>query len=542
MKLSISMVMSALRDIPTQQLTKQARYEFSAIRMFSPSTMEFSGEVLYVAREEDVYAFLRLRDPSALDGICVLCLCSVSFSELEIVKRGSFILVPKEYSYAGIFTILQDFFDAVEQWCVKLDRIILENGGFQKMIDVSASFIKNPVFVWDFSLRSQAHSPIDAAPAAASWKAFVESGGFSQSTVEWLIEKRMFTTPEYDGTMRYISGDELPSGHDLYSKTFFRDGFRMFSIACTICNEQPDEVQLELMDFFFNKVLEYGERNVKNGFQFQHFHEIFLKELIEGKTFSQSELRERANTFQLPLDTNWKLILIEMKYGSKTALQYLAEIVRVYSFQLKVLVYNGRIVALREENPHTLSSVAEQKRYERDWKALQNLLRTYDAYAAISMAFISLEHISFAYKQAEFALKYGKLLVGDSKSVFYYDRYIVFHLLEQFESSIPLYTLCSPEMVKVWADDKDKKKNNIELLETFFSCNCSISDCAAALNMHRNSVSYRIRYLIENYRLPLDKWWGQLQISTTLRVFKYLEILGREKEIEALVPQEYEDE
>ena len=89
------------------------------------------------------------------------------------------------------------------------------------------------------------------------------------------------------------------------------------------------------------------------------------------------------------------------------------------------------------------------------------------------------------------ALQMGRLLEG-AGPLFYYDNYSVYHCLELCARQVDLLQLCHSAVLKLESYDR---KNGTELLGTlhaYLSCHSNLSEAAASLYIHRNTLSKRL--------------------------------------------------
>ena len=88
-------------------------------------------------------------------------------------------------------------------------------------------------------------------------------------------------------------------------------------------------------------------------------------------------------------------------------------------------------------------------------------------------------------------------------------------------SQIPLVHLISPELLAVYQEDLEKGNDNIRLLDFYLGHNCNITDTAREMNLHRNSVIYRLGRLEEKLHLQLEDAQARFRLQVMLRLFAF---------------------
>ena len=118
------------------------------------------------------------------------------------------------------------------------------------------------------------------------------------------------------------------------------------------------------------------------------------------------------------------------------------------------------------------------------------------------------------------ALQMGLLLEG-AGPMFHYDAYSIYHCLELCAPQVSLLQLCHSAVLKLESYDR---KNGTELMGTlhaYLSCNQNISEAAAALYIHRNTLSKRIDRINDLISVDLGDAETVFHLMFSFRILEY---------------------
>lgn len=160
---------------------------------------------------------------------------------------------------------------------------------------------------------------------------------------------------------------------------------------------------------------------------------------------------------------------------------------------------------------------------EHENKEFINYLKLNSLYAGISPRFSKLsdswKYYIQAKKASEIAQKYNINFSPFGKSI----PYILYELLS---ANYDLYDLNHPAVTKLIEEDKKNGSNLLETLKQYIYFNNSPSKAAEVLNIHRNTLFYRINKIKEITGITLDYADEILQIYISI---KMIEINSRNK-------------
>ncbi len=126
-----------------------------------------------------------------------------------------------------------------------------------------------------------------------------------------------------------------------------------------------------------------------------------------------------------------------------------------------------------------------------DIEPLQELLRKQGLSAGVSRPFYDLSGLRQAYSQAAATLRTIRIL-GRNHTVGFYDDFLMIRLLELIPHDISLSGFCLPDIQALQEYDKTHDSELCRTLLCYLEHARNASSTARALNVHRNTIHYRI--------------------------------------------------
>lgn len=454
---------------------------FQDVRLFSVSAI-LSPEYLYIGMAQDIQEYIS-GYCSLPDNIWIIGLSDKN-SDFESTWPNHVILLDNSaLSFPMLFSSIQDLFFSLRQWDQQLTELTLSNAPIQKLIDASRPFIKNPILIWDSSFHLLASSPKELAPYS-TLPDLVDLGRFPMYLIKSLIQKRVLTS-HYNKVRNFlvIPGNQLPSNNTLYYRAFMNDGMPAYTAGISASLNTPGIPQLEYMDYFFQKFIEYCTFHHTSAKRYKHTVDIIFINLLEGTDISETELAETAEAFQFSLNQTWQLFAFALDSYSSLQCSYLVDSLEKSFPKGWTFSYNNLCLFLSPEGICTEQS-------------LTDILNLHCASVGISLPFTSLRSLRNFYLQARSALEMGKKS-SFRERIFYYKQYRLHHLIEIYSTAMSVKDMCDASLLSFWDEDHKKSTGYADLLKSYLRNNLSITNTANDLHMHRNTVIYRFNHLKE---------------------------------------------
>lgn len=146
-------------------------------------------------------------------------------------------------------------------------------------------------------------------------------------------------------------------------------------------------------------------------------------------------------------------------------------------------------------------------------------LREFEVSVGISMVGSDPKQLPFYFDQALTATRLGPF-AAPGQSVFEYGEVVGYDLLERFGDAERRRTICHPVIFELMAQDREKQANLLPTLRVYIECMGDTALAAERLYLHRNSMYYRLKQIVELTGIDLHDEKTLSHIMTSLRVME----------------------
>lgn len=132
----------------------------------------------------------------------------------------------------------------------------------------------------------------------------------------------------------------------------------------------------------------------------------------------------------------------------------------------------------------------------------------------------TLKHLNFAYEEALFALKIGKKLHAQQDGIYFYENFMIYHLLYEISGHPTLSKIYKNTIERIQKYDLENNTVLLKTLEMLVDCDFSISQTSDRLYIHRNTLYKRINKLNSLLDFDIDKSENRLILQIALKLHK----------------------
>jgi len=195
-----------------------------------------------------------------------------------------------------------------------------------------------------------------------------------------------------------------------------------------------------------------------------------------------------------------------------------------------VTVYNKEIV---------LFITYEDRRFDLpfDVAAVTPILDKYNGHLALSNGTRDLTALSTLY-----ALTRRMIIIATSlqlipkERVYTFERLGMYLIVDLCANGVPTFWqndfvmyLAHPVIVAIARHDKDSGDNLLHVLYFYLSTNCSVSETAELMHMHRNTIMNKVRKITDTFKLDLTDRHLRQRLLFSEQIYMYQEKLNRLK-------------
>lgn len=405
---------------------------------------------------------------------------------LHIPEHVTALLVATDTPHACL-TRISDFFEhtiATGLFSHSLLQTLSFGGGIQEMVNHALQILKNPIFVFDSGFKLIAANWEEAEKHAIPTETtLIQNMGFSKFEFSLLNKERIHDRIKKSDTPIRITHKELGYEQMVVAIDTMRDLGHIVIDALNRPFTAMDEHALWVLKEHICQQMRKDEfiQNSK-GFAYENF----LRDLLDEKLAVNKSLLNRMQYVGIAFTGNMHCIVVEIARSSCAVNPY--RIRNEFDGQFsncKTLIYKGQLIILLSNEKERLLS-PEQIQTASDICSSNNL------YAGMSNCFTDILSFSEYYKQALRAIELG-ISEKTQPTLFLYKDFYFEHIKNIFLQKESAKTFCHPKMDLLLRYDQ---KHHSDFAHTFYMYllhERNIGATADAMNMHRSSLTYRLK-------------------------------------------------
>ena len=450
--------------------------------------------------------------------------CDMSFVIIEDIpftdtyKHYNLILLPKETCIYELFNRLKQLFSNEYQFFEKsysLYNQLLKSKSLLEVINHAEDLLKNPIIIIDESFKVIEYSK--RIPLTDDvWVKNIKNGYCSYEFVATVKKLKTFKEAPISDKPFAVTCHANKINKRV-SKLFMENKLRGY-IIIPECNYPLLQEDLKLIPILNNIICNFFSRQT----QLHHYQELegkLIIDLLEQKIQSKKELEERLKLTHLSLK-KYKFILSVQSDGIKNSH---ASQTPIHS-RLTNLFPNAKQIIFKEQLL-VFISFKEIHMLEDNKGELKKILNERNIRGILSDCFTDLSDLNIHYQRNQTGLKLGRLLDRQG-SLFTYNDFKFYHLLDDFPDKSRLIDYCHPAVLKLFAHDQQNQTEYYQTLLAYLWNNQNLNVTAEALFIHRNTMKYRLKKIYELIDLNLKEGETVFQIAYSYKILIYLQKSG----------------
>jgi len=519
LEISINMILDTLSEYAPECFTTEDNVYFSGLRLYERGQADLSPENIYMCTSRDL-------DGAALDSGCwFLCVHKFSSSlRSRCAGRRVAVIEDENVALSDAFNTIQSLFTDLREWHQNMHVSLIKNNDVQELLNLSEEAIGNPIVLVDLGFKLLAHTEHIQTDDEV-YNELVRHGYHTRQNIDRLTHDRQVESIQNISAIDIEFPLPQVTRYQTMTKTFYIDGVP-YAYLRMICSSKPPTRSLEERFALLSESVElYLDSRYAPGGINKNIYEYVLVELIEQRVVDRDRIRERAECAGLDMDAEYQLVKVVFEDEKNVSLSYMLEQMLVILPESRPFIYDNCILMLMSYENY---SQAFKERQELRFRALRDFLSHYQANCGLSAVFRSPLLVHDAYVQTEVALDLGAKLQAKGTAevqtrMYAYEDFYVYHLVTACGKEMQLESLCDEQLLEIWARDKRKNTQSVELLRTYLTNKCRPTDTGKALHMHRNNVIYHVERLTEQFGLDLEDPETCLRLLISFKVLDLLQ-------------------
>ncbi len=397
------------------------------------------------------------------------------------------------------------------------------------LINECQRLLGNPVQLLNDSFEILATSSNEALPVSdEKWLANAEVGRLQRECIENLRENRTLSrVNQTDLPVHVLNTSKNDTGNK--SNTWLCRTAHNSQVSGYIvvleCYRDLDSNDEQILTAFAKAIsvarrIEHGEINLNASRA-----EALVERLLANPSGHGTvvELTRRLNQLKLLPKNDIALLTVRVEDHGKDGipLNYYKNRLQDIFRDANTFQYESDLVCLL----HCTGTFRSGYLPDDEYSKLESFLTENGFHAAISRVFQDLSFLGKAYRETDAALRLAKRMKMPYK-LHRYERNLAFYPLLAYESDEEVRDLCHPGILRIYQQDCQRESNLLHTLEVYLANNLNAYQTATQLNLHRNSLYYRLEKIEELLGRELGKDSKlDFQLQYSILVLKYLGVV-----------------
>ncbi len=413
---------------------------------------------------------------------------------------------------SGLLQRLQNHFLAMQEWQMSMATQPTSGEGISRMLNASGHLLEASLILYDHDLDAIARGWLNPNTPLAKDYARRESEVLNDVSV---FRNRSLELRGKKGSS-YVEARTLSigSGSSRY--------------LCALFEDEPSAGQMDFLDMIVKQLADrLGTRTGR--FEPTRYSAYTLFDnLVQERYIGAGQLEDYSENTHLPLDAEYRLICIKQRSDDHPLdrPEIMAALKQINSGMSLAVAYEGNAYALLYSKgvDSRLSNITIEEQ-------LSSTLDPQRFYIALSQVFEDVLNLRLAYQQIELVERYRSRI--DFEAHFVVSSEAEPHLCYSFEEALRFTIVSADEMdqelrdfsfshtvlEKILVDDIAHGSNDAQILACYIYHERKATVVAEKLNVHRNTVLYRIDKIETRFGLDLDEGWARMRIMLDMAIY-----------------------
>lgn len=516
MQMDMHAILYGLQRFSPELVSGGGSVDVTAIKFYTTDMTYCDREVLYIARAQDLPA-----EGPPMGMANLVCLCTEEteipghylslMASMQIVRVYS----NGDGSMLQIYNCLMDMIRVrqhPDSFSERLLKALSLNQNPQQILDMAYSYIGNPLIIVNSCFSLVAHSGMgqvenpywealkrDGFPSYELLSSYSEDQALDRlgkSMEPELVQSTLFKIPQLAISVR------------IHSKT-------VATVICIAKNHAFGELDYKVLSLLGKGLAMIEKRHpfieYAKGMPYEYLMMDILDERLDPDT-----LPEKTKYIDIPLQGNFFAIAVDVGSAEypRMMLNYMREsLERVLPTCRTVIYFDHIVVCFNCKSEGVLPQECVTR--------LSATLKQHGLRAGVSRCFRSLQHLRTHYEQALQALKLSRIM-RNNDSLSFYEEYAPYQLFDVARDQLDLRELCDASLLGLWDYDEKYGTANCATLYTFLCNERSITNTAAELGLHQNSLRYRIKRIQEILGNSLEDSYYRFRLNLSFFILNYL--------------------
>lgn len=509
MKLPVDVIIESLSDLVIDSVfSEKEKFQFTGVRVFIGDEEELADNILYVCAPRVLYE----SDRSRFEGHSfVIKACPFDYQPSNAIILG------EQCNLRLVMNRLIALFERVNEFEQQLKEAAVVRQGYEPFFDAAKRMLPDCLLVMTNSSYNLICSTKDTVTENAYINNILQRGCYSKKDLDLMASRGYFEDErKYRMPILYEAAHTI-SGVPFLVRSYRKNAGTLSFVGCYFMKNAPTQLALTLFRRLTDEVGRYMEANGVYDRDLPSSQQI-IDDLIECKYKDQDMVDDRCDLLNIPSRGTFRVGLIQTEIDSLAKTAQMTNQLSAFCAVRNYGIFQYRSMILILFVDWHSYDVREKSVFEDNWQSLVGTLRANGAYMGVSLQFGNMSKLGFAYRQALNSATLGRRY-DLNKRVYFYAKYYIYDLLENYRNVIPLDMVRTPYLDALQAE-KNTTCNNLDLLYIYLVSERNIALTSRRVHMHRNGVLYRIQKILDALGLDLDSADVRLHLLISLKILE----------------------
>lgn len=429
---------------------------------------------------------------------------------LAVDRDNAFVLEETEESPSSIAASLQLYLLDIYRWIENMHYALANACSCEQLLQFSEPILKNYLGVTDSTFTLIAHTP-GIEPIEDASRYLIAHGTYSPEVLSAINRSRLAEKWDQKEMTKIYTANAInprPSIEHVYHLG------SQYAAHLVMVSPQPiTQGQAFLFSLLIDSVGTFLNNQWRRDNPIKQRYTDFLANLLQGQQTSRELIEQQARVLDFPVEGVFKMCVVASAWKGGSS-EYFATRVLSLIPECKVIVDGDNLVVML-----CIDSRQSKNRLFRLEEQLFTMVENLETQVGMSRKFFSLFGAPAAFIEAKVALTYGKIHHKDfavpngvnederMSYIYRFKRYFPFFIADpdaDQNSFLRKCNLARQILGDIEEEDELHGTNDLTILRIYLYSGNRISAVCSSLDMHRNSVSYRLKHLEEVYDLRLN--------------------------------------
>lgn len=501
MEFSLNMLQSELQKRGFfSTISSRTHTFFKNIQLLRETSVKLTSEYLYI--------------PYKLDFDCTILPDDISIILDKIPEnpiRCSYLAFSGEDTFDKIINEIFEILNSFHKLEQELTNCCFQKKTLQDAVDVLSAFMKNPAYVIDSSYKLLAiDSSEDLKFSSITLKRLIEQKYMPINTVIKILNSEIWSQAKFSNTPILMNMKEFYCPFINY-RILDHNKLQGFLIVVGLkCHLMPGD--LDLIQKIMPYINQLAMNEITSPSYKGNYYEHFFKDVISGNLKTQELIAEQLTPIQWKLQDTFCILISQLNPHNEDLNQTV--------FNRIMHIENGKPVIF-DDFLYCIFKIDSTQKYQQIIQETTQLFNIFKHKAGISEPFTGFHKLSHYAKQAKVALTIGAEMAPEIK-LYQYADFKLQHIFKICEQEIDIHTCIHSAITKLEQHDIENDTEYSFTLYQYLRNERKLVDTAKCLNIHRNTLLYRIEKLHNLVDLNLEDPNIRLWLLLCYEMKKYL--------------------